>query len=102
MEYVNLYKIIRNYIWDFKTVCQIADLELSCYESCPNIGNIKVRLQTLKQSMFNTIQDDDDLREAFEQFEELLEDSNNTYYCPLERVNEVVDYENYEEEYDYE
>lgn len=95
MAYVNLYKILRNYIWDFKVVCQIADLELSCYESCPNIQNIKVRLETLKQSMFNMVRENDELREAFEQFEELIEESNNTYYCPIERVNEVIEDEDY-------
>jgi hypothetical protein len=45
--------------------------------------------------MFNMVRENDELREAFEQFEELIEESNNTYYCPIERVNEVIEDEDY-------
>ena len=106
-DYVNLYKTLREYILDFKTVCAIADLEISCYESCPNVQNIKLRLQDLKREVSKTLQDDEEMQEAFEQFEDLLEESNDTYYCPLGSVTvnldnvvdvEEDDYEDYEED----
>lgn len=95
--YVELYKTLRVYIWDYMIVCAIADLEIACFETCPNIPNIKQLLRELKVKIPNTLSKDEDMQAAFDEFEELLNDSNDTYCVILNRVEETKDYEDFEE-----
>lgn len=94
--YVELYKILRNYIWDYNTVVKIADLEIACFQTCPNLGEVKFQLSRLKLSCINTIHEDEDLLGAFDEFDELL-NSSNTYYVKIDKVNEVIQNEDNEE-----
>lgn len=89
-EYNNLYILLREYIWDFNIVCKIADLEISCYQTCPDIPIIKEQLSKLKYAISNTVRDNEDLQEEFDIFEDLLDKSNDTYYADIPIVQATV------------
>lgn len=99
-EYVDLYKLFRDYIWDYSVVCKLADLEVRCYETCPNIPGIQESLWKLKSSILNTLQDDDEMVEAFDEFEKLLEDSNNEYYVDIPIVKETIQEKDREDDFE--
>ena len=99
-EYVDLYKLFRDYIWDYSVVCKLADLEVRCYETCPNIPGIQESLWKLKSSILNTLQDDDEMVEVFDEFEKLLEDSNNEYYVDLPIVKETIQEKDHEDNFE--
>lgn len=87
--YVELYKALREYIWNFDTVCRIADLEVATYESCPNLEEIRNHLRTLRTSTFDVCREDEDLSKAFDDFEELVNSGTETFF-KLYKVDEVV------------
>ncbi len=97
-EYVDLYTLFRNYIWDYSTVCKLADLEVRCYETCPDIPKIQESLWKLKSDIINTLHDDEEMLAVFDEFEDLLESSNNEYYVDLPSVQEVIQEDEFEDD----
>lgn len=96
-EYVDLYTLFRNYIWDYSTVCKLADLEVRCHETCPDIPKIQESLWKLKSDIINTLHDDEEMLAVFDEFEDLLESSNNEYYVDLPSVQEVIQEDEFED-----
>ena len=39
--YVDMYKQIREYLWPFRIVEALADLEIACYKAFPDIDEVK-------------------------------------------------------------
>lgn len=75
--YNKLYTCLRNYLWEYRTVQEICDLELSCYKAIPDLNDIRRSLKRVKQSSMNVARNDEELQEAFEDFESALEDEND-------------------------
>lgn len=92
-SYNDLYKCLRNYLWDFSTVIAIAALEIACYEAIPDISNIQMMLNTVKQSCYHLFRDDSELEESFNDFADLLSESSDVFK-KLHKVEEVVSDEN--------
>lgn len=86
--YVELYKCLREYIWDFDTVCQIADLELACYKTFPSIQEIQSCLNRLRSSVYNVVSEDNDMKDAFDAFRDVLDHTDT--YSDIYRVSEVI------------
>lgn len=86
--YNDMYAEIRKYIWDFPTVSALADLEISVYQTCQNMYDIRNKFNRLKLNIFDVYQDDEDLRECVDSFEDAISDDET--FVKLNKVNEVV------------
>ena len=93
--YVDMYKEFMNYIWSYPTVVALADLEVSVYQTCPNIEVVRKNFYTLNNLVRYVTFEDDDLKKAMTSFSDKMNESEDIY-CKLVSVNEV-DYENIEE-----
>lgn len=58
-------------------VQEICNLELACYKAIPDLNDIRVSLRRVKQSAMNIVREDEELQEAFEDFESALEDETD-------------------------
>ena len=77
--YNALYKCLREYIWPSNVVSYIADLEISVYRAFPDLKEVRNRYNQLKTSCFRYIDDDEYMKELFEDFREILESSDVLY-----------------------
>ena len=87
--YNDLYKCLRNYLWEYRAVREICDLELACYQALPNLDDIKYALRRVKQSVINVIRDDEDLKESLEDFENFINDETDVY-ARINVMEEIV------------
>lgn len=79
---------MRNYIWDFDTVCALADLEEASYTTCLDLDEVTRALNRLKVRCVEQIREDEELEAVFDAFTEGL-DTDGTY-VKLYQVKEVV------------
>lgn len=75
-QYISLYKLLRNYLWNFQTVEDIAELEMECFRALPDVDRIKMKLNAVSNAAIYVIRDDDKLKECLDSFYKLLEDSS--------------------------
>lgn len=75
-KYISLYKLLRNYLWNFQTVEDIAELEMECFRALPDVDRIKMKLNAVSNAATYVIRDDDKLKECLDSFYELLNDSS--------------------------
>ena len=89
--YIDLYTCMRNYIWDFDTVSALADLETETYQAFPDIQSLNQKFTTLKQlvSCSDVFREDDDLKNVFDEYQEILSDDIE-FYAGLKSYKEVV------------
>lgn len=87
--YVDLYKQLRNYIWGFQVVDAIADLEIACYQSCPNLADVIRCLNKLSSEIVEVTKEDEDLKKSIDNMRKLLESTDSTY-IKLNKVREVI------------
>lgn len=90
--YNKLYIQLRKYIWDFKTVEDLADFEISVYRRFPDKEDIEKVFYHLKRDITTSdiYREDDDLKYAVEAFENQL-DETDQFYADLDTFREVVD-----------
>lgn len=90
--YNKLYIQLRKYIWDFKTVEDLADFETSVYRRFPDKEDIEKVFYRLKRDITTSdiYREDDDLKYAVEAFEDQL-DETDQFYADLDTFREVVD-----------
>ena len=87
--YVNLYRNIRNYIWDFKTVECLAELEIAVYTSFPDITDVRNKFNQLYIDIRSQFEEDEEFKKAAEEFKELIE-KDETFYSKIDSVKEVI------------
>ena len=87
--YIDLYKQLREYIWDFSTVELLSELEISIFTAFPERDKIKSTLQSLKYQIKDQFEDNEDLKKAYESLDKLVE-SDDAFYGRLGKVNEVI------------
>lgn len=75
-KYISLYKLLRNYLWNFQTVEDIAELEMECFRALPDADRIKMKLNAVSNAAIYVIRDDNKLKECLDSFYELLNDSS--------------------------
>lgn len=75
-KYISLYKLLRNYLWNFQTVEDIAELEMECFRALPDVDRIKMKLNAVSNAAIYVIRDDNKLKECLDSFYELLNDSS--------------------------
>ena len=88
-KYIELYKCVRDYIWEFHVVEALADLEVACFMACPNVSEIKRCLLVFKSLVKDVALEDEDLSKALDSFEDLVS-SEEPAYSKLNKVKEVV------------
>lgn len=75
-KYISLYKLLRNYLWNFQTVEDIAELEMECFRALPDVDRIKMKLNAVSNAAIYVIRDDNKLKECLDSFYDLLNDSS--------------------------
>lgn len=87
--YVNMYKVLREYIWSYPTVEAIAELEISVYERCPDLQVIRRNFFNLDQFVREVKFDDEELKKVFDAFSDII-NSGDSVYSKLYQVSEVI------------
>lgn len=77
--YIRLYKELRNYIWDFRTIECIAELEVSIYQRFPQLSEIRYNFNNLYAHVNRICCEDDYLNQAIEDFRNLINSSDELY-----------------------
>lgn len=88
-KYQTIYSAISNYLWPIDVVEHIADFEIACYSAFPDMVNVRRTFDILRRDVTDVIREDSELSDAFDQFNEFISDSTDTY-LPLRKGNEVV------------
>lgn len=90
--YNDLYKQLRNYIWDYETVVKIANLEVASYMAFPDIGKIRYAYEDLRKEIAasDVWADDKDLQKAVDGFDEKLDGADQIFYG-LSVPQEIID-----------
>lgn len=91
--YIDLYTALRKYIWDFKTVEKLADLEVAVYQTFPDMQSVSTCFNALNADVQAAQLDDNDLDTAIQRFADTIT-TNDTIYVSLHQVNEVIQNEN--------
>lgn len=86
--YIKLYQELRNYVWDFNTVRHLAELEISVFRRFPLMPEIRTNFNQLHSCISRTIQDDEYLAEAVNNFKSLI-DSSDSFYSMIVQPKEV-------------
>lgn len=96
VAYQNLFKQLRNYIWDVDTVENIADLEVAIYDAFPNRDVMRQKFNRLRCDINYANVDDEELKKAIDSLDSLLQ-ADDTLYVDLYKVQEVPHNEDSEE-----
>ena len=97
-KYVDLYRFLRGYIWDFETVEKIAELEISIYKLFPDMKEVKASMTELLRKIRSTdaYKNDEELKESFETLKEFAENIEDLY-LDIQTFNEVIEHDHQEE-----
>ena len=57
----------------------ICNLELACYKAIPELKDIKQALGKVRMLVNDTIREDEDLSESFDDFYSIINDANDVY-----------------------
>lgn len=87
--YVKLYACLRNYIWDFRVVQLIANLEVAVYTRIPDLVEVRRYLDSLKLETRDVCQEDEELSSAFDKMYDILGE-NTEVFSKIYVVTEVV------------
>lgn len=87
--YNKLYVELRKYIWSFEAVNAIADLEIACYQSFADLSAVRRNVDIVAQYARDVMKDDEDLKKAFDAFDDLLKDEEEMY-VKLTAVKEEI------------
>ena len=79
LAYNEFYASMRNYIWDFQVVCNLADIETAVYMAFPDMGDIYVKLRQIYPMISETMKDDKELEDSYNDFLELSSTTDELY-----------------------
>lgn len=90
--YINLYKELRRYVWDYMSIRTLAELEVSTFTRFPDVDDIRKYLNIMKVSALNVARDDEDLMNAFDDFYYILDscETSSSVFAKLSQVQEVL------------
>lgn len=87
--YLNMYKELRNYIWGFNIVENLAELEINVYSAFPDVSKLKVQFNNLYLGIKSVLSEDEELRKSVEAFQESLNNIDDDFFFKLSKVQEV-------------
>lgn len=88
-SYNYLYKQMRKYIWDYRAVELLADLEVEVYARIQNIQSLRRAFKALLLETHYVYIQDEDFKKCFDDFESLINESDEVY-SKLEVMSEVL------------
>ena len=100
--YKDLYEQLYKFLWDFKTVELIANLEIAVFQVFPEMQAIeKAYAELLRDVKRSNAWDEEEFQLAFDAFDESLHEetvSDSDIYSELISFDEVIDDEDFSEE----
>lgn len=93
--YIDLYREMRRYIWDFRIVEQLVEVEIDSFQTCVDMDKLREDLRLLRQHINEVISDDEDLKDAIDAFQDIVDNETETF-AKLYQVSEVLPNENSE------
>lgn len=75
-QYIALYKLLRNYMWSFQTVENIAELEIECFKAIPDVSRIRCKLGAVASAASYVTRNDEELKECIDTFYNMLDDND--------------------------
>lgn len=88
--YIHMYENLRNYIWGFKTVEHLANLEVAIYSSFPDLATVNKEFNALYLDIREMLEEDEDLSASVKEFKDILDNIEGDFYLKLDQVQEVV------------
>lgn len=93
--YVDLYKLMRNYIWDLDIVEMLADVEVATYDAFIDLEKLNKCYQKLYPEVTEVATDneDEELKKSADAFKKMIEDRINDEspaVLDLHRVQEAA------------
>ena len=76
--YIKLYEVLREYIWPASVVSEIADFEIAIFRVFPDLTEVRNLYTKLKYSCLRYV-DDENLKALFEEFKNILDESDSLY-----------------------
>ena len=84
--YVDLYEVLREYIWPSYVVNSLADFEISVYKAFPDLDEVRSNYSKLKYECLRFITDDIELQTEFDNFYDVLNSSTILYHKLNNRI----------------
>lgn len=78
-RYNDFYVEMRKYIWGPEVVELLADIEVECYKSFPNLSSLKSMIGKLKSIIREDMMHSEDLRHAVNQLYDCVTEGRNVY-----------------------
>lgn len=93
--YVELYTLMRNYIWDLDVVEMLADVEVAVYDAFIDIDKLNRCFQRLYPEVVDVAKDnsDEEMQDSADAFKKMIDDavaSDESAYMDLHRVQETA------------
>lgn len=95
-QYVKLYECVRQYIWPYETVEDLAELEIAAYNLFPDLEDVRRKFDKFYRDIELECLEDEELNKQVKAFKAIIE-SEDPVYSKLTKVNEVETYENTED-----
>lgn len=86
--YIELYKAMREYIWEYKTVEYLAELEIAIFNAFPDIQEIRNAFNRLYLDIRDVLDEDEEFKQAVEEFKKVIEEDHQIY-VKIDKVSEV-------------
>ena len=74
-RYIDLYKELRKYLWDFDVICVIADIETEVYKIFPDILKLQGLVDKLRRLIFEVVREDPEMKAVVDAFVLELDDN---------------------------
>lgn len=88
--YEKFYSEMRNYLWDVQTLEKLADVQIETYKAFIDVDKLEHELSILYNRISSAIEDDEYLKEAYENLKSCIEDSkDSTAYYNLYKLEEA-------------
>lgn len=88
-NYVKIFSLMRNYVWTFDIVECLADLEVATYNAFINVEEVRRCFDRLKSLIRDVTRNDEELKEALDKFQSIL-DLQEEYYYRILKVQEAL------------
>lgn len=82
-QYIDLYKVLREYTWPMRIVELIADLEIAIFQMFPSMENVRSIAGRLLSEIDRTIPEPEDQEEVNKMLIELQDKCDDTVFCKI-------------------
>jgi len=88
-QYEKFYARMRNYLWPYKVLTNLAQVETGIYTKFIDKDKLRADLDRLRVSLRDVIDEDDKLRKSYDALVDLLSDEYEDQYSRIYQVQEV-------------